>query len=112
MRFGTKMLLVYGVVVVVLGIGFGRYLYSYKSATATTGSTAQGDSSAIAAQAYAQCGQLALDEKEKCYERILLSLVAQNKVRLAMGSLHLIGERDIDVNHFSHQYAHGIGIAS
>ncbi|MGH7702729.1 MAG: hypothetical protein ACREMO_06520, partial [Gemmatimonadales bacterium] len=119
MRFGTKMLIAYGAIVVVLGVGFGRYLSSYKPATArntragaANGSTAQGDSAAIAAQAYAQCGQLALDDKEKCYERILLTLVAQDKVRLAMGSLHLIGERDVDVSHFSHQYAHGIGIAS
>ncbi len=121
MRLGTKMLMLYGAIAVVLGVVFGRYLYSYSYRSATGqaapagsagGSTEMGDSGVIAEQAYRQCGQLALDPKEKCYERILLTLVGQDQVHLAMGSLLLIGARDVDVSHFSHQYAHAIGIAA
>jgi hypothetical protein len=71
-----------------------------------------GDSIEVAGLAKALCGRLDISAKEKCYQKILLRLVAEDRVRLAMGSLHVIVEQDPSLVPYTHQYAHGIGIAA
>ena len=71
-----------------------------------------GDSAKVAALAHERCAARPAPEKPACYEEILFALVARDRVRLAMGALHLIGDADPEVRHNSHQYTHGIGITA
>jgi hypothetical protein len=72
--------------------------------------TGDGDSVQVAELALAKCAKVA--DRTGCYEEILFALVGADKVRLAMGALHVIGDRDPSVVANSHQYTHGIGIAA
>ena len=68
------------------------------------------DSASIAAFAEARCRLLQKDKRKACYEDVLLTLVKQDKIRLALGALNLLGQRDDNITRYGHDYSHVIGI--
>jgi hypothetical protein len=68
------------------------------------------DSAAVADFALRRCRLLWTRDQRKCYEEILLDLVEHDQVRLALGALTLLGERDDYIRRFGHDFAHVIGI--
>jgi hypothetical protein len=47
-----------------------------------------------------------------CYDQFLVPLVASHGVRVAMGTLNMLGARDAQLRADGHVYAHAIGIAA
>jgi hypothetical protein len=74
------------------------------------GVIASGDSVETADLAAQRCGLLLGKSRRHCYEDFLLDLVRQDKVRLAMGALALLGQRDPQIRRYGHDYSHVIGI--
>lgn len=68
------------------------------------------DSAAVASFAEARCKLLQGDKRKGCFEDILLELVKQDRIRLALGALNLLGQRDAEIRRFGHDYSHVIGI--
>ena len=68
------------------------------------------DSTAIADLAMKRCRLLWLRDQRTCYEDLLLDLTERGEVRLAIGALALLGERDDYIRRFGHDFAHVIGI--
>ncbi len=68
------------------------------------------DSTEVADLAMQRCRLLWTRTQRQCYEDFLLDLVAHDQVRLAIGSLALLGERDQYIRRFGHDFAHVIGI--
>ncbi len=68
------------------------------------------DSLAVADMAMKRCHLLWTRNQRQCYEDFLLDLVEQDQVRLAIGTLALLGERDDYIRRFGHDFAHVIGI--
>jgi hypothetical protein len=68
------------------------------------------DSVAVADMATKRCRLLWTKDQRKCYEDFLLDLVERDQVRLAIGALTLLGERDGYIRRFGHDFAHVIGI--
>lgn len=68
------------------------------------------DSSAVASFAEARCRLLKGNNRKACFEDVLLQLTRQNRIRLALGALNLLGQRDADIRRFGHDYSHVIGI--
>src|ERR1041384_6515640 len=56
---------------------------------------AANDSAAVAAAARERCGSLAGKPRRACFEDVLLQLVKQDRVRLAMGALDLLAQREL-----------------
>ncbi len=78
---------------------------------AALAATAQaGDSAAVASFAEARCRLLQGDQRKACFEDVLLQLVRKNQIRLALGALNLLGQRDEMIRRFGHDYSHVIGI--
>jgi len=71
---------------------------------------ASGDSVAAANLATERCRLLWGKTRRACYEDFLLDLVRKDQVRLAMGALALLGQRDPQVRRFGHDFSHVIGI--
>ena len=71
---------------------------------------AANDSAAVAAAARERCGSLAGKPRRACFEDVLLQLVKQDRVRLAMGALDLLGQRDPEIRRNGHDYSHIVGI--
>ena len=71
---------------------------------------AAGDSAAVATAARARCRLLADSPRRACLEDFLLQLVRRDRVRLAMGTLDLLGQRDAEIRRIGHDYSHVIGI--
>ncbi len=69
-----------------------------------------GDSAAVASYTESRCRLLRGDKRKACFEDILLSLVRQDKIRLALGALNLLGQEDAQIRRFGHDYSHVIGI--
>lgn len=72
--------------------------------------SASRDSAVVADLAVKRCRLLWTKDQRKCYEDILLDLVEHDQVRLAIGTLTLLGERDDYIRRFGHDFAHVIGI--
>jgi hypothetical protein len=68
------------------------------------------DSAAVAQFARARCRLLQGAKRKGCYEDILLQLTRDNRVRVALGALNLLGQTDDDIRRFGHDYSHVIGI--
>jgi hypothetical protein len=68
------------------------------------------DSTALASFAEGRCRLLRGDKRRLCFEEILLELVKQDRVRLALGALNLLGQRDAVIRRYGHDYSHVIGI--
>src|ERR1041385_7123223 len=95
-----------GVLLAVL-LGVGAYLHASGHALpglparplpgALVQAIAANDSAAVAAAARARCGLLAGKPRRACFEDVLLQLVRQDRVRLAMGALDLLGQRDPEI---------------
>src|SRR5262245_30277601 len=68
------------------------------------------DSAAVAEVAWRRCRLLWNKSRRACYEDFLLDLVKQDHVRLAMGAVALLGERDPQVRRYGHDFTHVIGI--
>ncbi|NOT08370.1 MAG: hypothetical protein HOP28_09215 [Gemmatimonadales bacterium] len=71
---------------------------------------AAGDSAKLAEFTEARCRLLMGKKKQSCIEDVLLTLVRQDRVRLAMATLALLGERSDAIRHIGHDYSHVIGI--
>ena len=69
-----------------------------------------GDSAAAANLAAERCRLLWSKSRRTCYEAFLLDLVRKDQVRLAMGALALLGQRDPQVRRYGHDFSHVIGI--
>jgi len=74
------------------------------------GVIAAGDSVAAANLASSRCRLLWSKGRRACYEDFLLDLVRKDQVRLAMGALALLGQRDPQVRRYGHDFSHVIGI--
>lgn len=74
------------------------------------GMVAAGDSVAAARLATERCRLLWKKTRRACYEDFLLDLVRRDQVRLAIGTLALLGARDPEIRRFGHDYSHVIGI--
>ncbi|HEU5217400.1 MAG TPA: hypothetical protein VFU23_02005 [Gemmatimonadales bacterium] len=68
------------------------------------------DSAAVARMAETRCRLLKGDQRRLCFEEVLLDLVHQDRIRLALGALNLLGQRDAIIRRFGHDYSHVIGI--
>ena len=75
-----------------------------------SGVIASGDSVAAANLASDRCRLLWTKSRRACYEDFLLDLVRKDQVRLAMGALALLGQRDPQVRRYGHDFSHVIGI--
>jgi hypothetical protein len=71
---------------------------------------AEQDSVAVAELAARRCRLLWSKSRRGCYEDFLLQLVRHDQLRLAMGALALLGERDPEIRRYGHDYSHIIGI--
>ena len=71
---------------------------------------ASGDSLETADLAAARCRLLLGRYRRACYEDFLLDLVRRDQVRLAMGTLAILGSRDPQIRRYGHDYSHVIGI--
>lgn len=69
-----------------------------------------GDSTALAEFARSRCKLLRGAAHKACYEDFLLQLVKQRQVKVALGALNLIGQKETEVEQFGHDYSHVIGI--
>ena len=68
------------------------------------------DSAAVADLAVRRCRLLFQRDQRQCYEEILLDLTERGEIRLAIGTLTLLGQRDGYIRRFGHDFAHVIGI--
>ena len=68
------------------------------------------DSATVASFAEARCRLLQSEKRKACFEDLLLQLVGQGRIRLALGALNLLGQRDAQIRRFGHDYSHVIGI--
>lgn len=68
------------------------------------------DSAAVADFAMTRCRLLAGKPKRACYEDLLLQLVQQEKIRLSMRALEIMGTRSGGIRHYGHDYSHVVGI--
>jgi len=68
------------------------------------------DSAAVASFAKARCRLLQGAKRRSCFEDILLQLTRENRVRVALGALNLLGQSDDEIRRFGHDYSHVIGI--
>ena len=75
-----------------------------------SGVIASGDSVATAELAASRCRLLLGKSRKSCYEDFLLDLVHRDQVRLAMGTLAVLGSRDPQIRRSGHDYSHVIGI--
>ena len=75
-----------------------------------TAAIQSGDSTAVASFAETRCRLLRGDKRKGCFEEVLLQLVRQDRIRLALGALSLLGQRDAEIRRFGHDYSHVIGI--
>lgn len=75
-----------------------------------SGVIATRDSVAAANLAAERCRLLWSKSRRACYEDFLLDLVRKDQVRLAMGALALLGQRDPQVRRYGHDFSHVIGI--
>ncbi len=102
------------------GLGFVAYA-SYQGAAlpglalpplpaALTAALQADDSAAVASFAEARCRLLKGGRRKACFEDVLLQLVRQNRIRLALGAVNLLGQHDPDIRRFGHDYSHVIGI--
>jgi hypothetical protein len=108
------------VVLLAVTLGVGAYLHASGHAlpglplrqlpASLAQAIAANDSVALAAAARARCGLLSGKPRRACFEDVLLQLVKQDRVRLAMGTLDLLGQRDPDIRRFGHDYSHVVGI--
>lgn len=106
--------------VLLAGLGVGFYAYSQGAAipgralppipARLSPAIEAGDSVAVASFARTRCRLLRGQERRACYEDVLLRLVEQNKIRLSMGALDLLGQRDAAIRHIGHDYSHVVGI--
>jgi hypothetical protein len=77
---------------------------------ALTAALQANDSAAVASFAEARCKLLQGDKRKGCFEDLLLQLVRQDRIRLALGALNLLGQRNAEIRRFGHDYSHVIGI--
>jgi hypothetical protein len=114
-----KLLLVL-LLLVAAGVGFLAYA-RYQGAVwpgaalpplpaALTAAFEADDSAAVASFAEARCRLLKGPRRKACFEDVLLQLVRQDRVRLALGALNLLGQHDAVIRRFGHDYSHVIGI--
>lgn len=75
-----------------------------------SGVIASGDSAAMADLASQRCRLLLGKPRRSCYEDFLLDLVRRDQVKLAMGTLAVLGNRDPQIRRYGHDYSHVIGI--
>jgi hypothetical protein len=68
------------------------------------------DSTAVASFAESRCRLLKGSPRKACFEDVLLQLVRDGRIRLALGALNLLGQRDATIRRFGHDYSHVIGI--
>jgi hypothetical protein len=64
-----------------------------------------------AASMIRSCGRFTGDEKAHCYQAALIGMVQENGVASAMAALEQLGDRDPDVRHLGHVFAHHIGLS-
>jgi hypothetical protein len=70
------------------------------------------DTVPLADSAQALCSAPGVTNQQKCYEDFIMPLVASRGVKVAMGTLHRIGDHQPAVAQNSHVYAHGVGITA
>jgi hypothetical protein len=70
------------------------------------------DTVVYADSALKTCRPLASDRQQACYEGMIMPLIRTRGVKVAMGTLHRIGDNDAAVRANSHVYAHGVGITA
>lgn len=70
------------------------------------------DTVPLADSAQALCTAPGVTNQQKCYEDFLMPLVSSRGVKVAMGTLHRIGNHQPAVAANSHVYAHGVGITA
>jgi len=72
---------------------------------------ATGDTVALARLAEEQCrGNLAREARQTCYENYFVALSDSGRVRLALGALTVLADRDEKVQADGHVYTHIVGI--
>jgi hypothetical protein len=71
---------------------------------------ARGDTNGLASLAYSQCRWLSSESKQTCYENYFVALSDSGRVRLALGALTALSEKDKKVQSDGHVYTHIIGI--
>ncbi len=71
---------------------------------------ARGDTSALAELALSQCRWLSREAKQTCYENYFVALSDSGRVRLALGALTSLAEKDKQVQSDGHVYTHIVGI--
>jgi hypothetical protein len=108
------------VVLLVAGVGFLAYARSQGAAlpgmalpplsSRLTSAVQAGDSATVAASTETRCRLLRGDKRKSCFEDVLLQLVRDGQIRVALGALNLLGQRDAQIRRFGHDYSHVIGI--
>lgn len=79
-------------------------------ATELSSAVETNDSAAVADFARARCRLLQGAKRKSCFEDILLQLTKENRVKVALGALNLLGQSDNEIRKFGHDYSHVIGI--
>ena len=71
---------------------------------------ARGDTNALAELALSQCRWLDRESKQTCYENYFVALSDSGRVRLALGALTSLADKDKQVQADGHVYTHIVGI--
>ena len=71
---------------------------------------ARGDTNALADLALSQCRWLDRESKQTCYENYFVALSDSGRVRLALGALTSLADKDKQVQADGHVYTHIVGI--
>ncbi len=108
------------VLIVAAGLGFALYADSQGAAlpgrelppipAALSTAIEADDSVTVANFTRTRCRLLRGSDRRACYEDVLLQLVEQNKISLSMGTLDLMGQRDVAIRKYGHDYSHVVGI--
>lgn len=98
--------------VVLVAIAAAGYVATRRGAAAFLRAGNGSDSVALASTALEQCRGKTGDAQMECYDAFLVPLVASHGVRVAMGTLHVLGTHDAQLRADGHVYAHAIGIAA
>ena len=103
-RFSWPLALVLLVGVVAAGYGVARR----STPGGLTGTLA--DTLVYADSARRACAGVAQESRQSCYEGQIMPLISTRGVKVAMGTLHRLGDLEASVRQNSHVYAHGVGI--
>lgn len=97
--------------ILLLGVVAAGYGVARRTASGRLTNTLS-DTLVYADSARRLCSGVASDRQQSCYEGFLYPLISERGVKVAMGTLHRLGDLEASVRQNSHVYAHGVGITA